>query len=731
MAENFIHGEEMCYSDVLKILEAEYEKSKLRVFQDTLLCKRSIVEVELLFKEEVIRKNNRVKKKIRQHEFELQEQLTSLSSELKNATAQLQTAQNALEEERALHDLEKERLEERFREEMEKKMEEQINVAFQRENSLQEKINDWQEKHRETLKQAEDLRMELRKKNVVVKTKAIQACVRVEHASTMAQVDSLTVDAETQVEQLTSLADTCNRTNKEGVRRIDEVNQETSVSGEEKKISECTCEANFTEQVDVRDALALIAESSTSLKEISKEDLPRGEELACAEEPNKGQLEKNDERGAETAGQNEEDKEMKITELSQLQNKGQLLCQDLTGDDKIAELKSNGIFSKWQETSKGTEKAERKKRKVNENLENVKMKKRKELKPTVEEVSPGKTLVGKERIEAESGRVLRSRMKKSQDNHRLILLDSDESTETGKSKTDEMSRRGREPVMLLNSSPRDHKIANKTELSSSETDTPVDQRTPLKEVANRTTQSLAETEMHRSELVTDYNAGQERWAFDTNRMRLGKAIMNECLHRGLEETSAGISPAEDKNAKCVEPETMKNRRANFCQNKHSKGKQGRRKEEENVVYDSGLQDYGAVKPNVNHLSSKSHEAKKRTKKQVILEERTDEALKENTDSDKRRAKKRKPTRSVRQKLASADQQPSTNGKTNTSSISDKTKKRKTLFNSRENSLVVSSTKDQISFENTKVSKDDNNSDIPPSLSAFLRSFIAPKLKKSF
>ena len=29
---------------------------------------------------------------------------------------------------------------------MEKKMEEQINVAFQRENSLQEKINDWQVK---------------------------------------------------------------------------------------------------------------------------------------------------------------------------------------------------------------------------------------------------------------------------------------------------------------------------------------------------------------------------------------------------------------------------------------------------------------------------------------------------------------------------------------------------------------------------------------------------------
>lgn len=471
-------------------------------------------------------------------------------------------------------------------------------------------------------------------------TKAIQACVRVEHASTMAQVDSLTADAERQVEQLASLADTCSRTNKEGVRRIDEVNQETSVSGKEKKISECTCEANFTEQVEVSDALALISESSTSLKEISKEDLPRKEELDCAEEPSKGQAEKNDERGAEIAGQNERDKEMKITELSHLQDKEQL-CQDLTGDDKIAELKSNGIFSKWQETSKGTEKAKRKKRKVKENLENVKIKKRKELKSIIEKVSPGKTLVGKERIETEGRRVLRSRVKKSRDNHRLILPDSDESTETGKSNTDEMSLRGREPVMLLNSSPRDHKIANKTELSSNETDTPVDQRTPLKEVANQTTQRVAETEMHRSELVTDYNAGQERWAFDTNWMRLGEAIMNECLHRGLEGTSAaGISPAEDKNAKCVEPETMKNRGANCSQSKRNNSKQGSRKEEEHVVYDLRLQDYGAVKPNVNHLSSKSHEAKKRTKKQVILEKRTDEDLKENTDSDKRRAKKR-------------------------------------------------------------------------------------------
>lgn len=72
MAEKFIHEERTCFSAALKILETEYEKSKLRVFQDTLLCKRSILEVELWCKEEVIRKNTRVNKQIREHEYELQ-----------------------------------------------------------------------------------------------------------------------------------------------------------------------------------------------------------------------------------------------------------------------------------------------------------------------------------------------------------------------------------------------------------------------------------------------------------------------------------------------------------------------------------------------------------------------------------------------------------------------------------------------------------------------------------
>ena len=61
------------FSAELRILEAEFEKSKLQVFQDTLLCKRSMIELELLCKNEQLQKtarvNNRIKKQL---ESELQ-----------------------------------------------------------------------------------------------------------------------------------------------------------------------------------------------------------------------------------------------------------------------------------------------------------------------------------------------------------------------------------------------------------------------------------------------------------------------------------------------------------------------------------------------------------------------------------------------------------------------------------------------------------------------------------
>lgn len=62
-------GEEMqWFSAELRILEAEYERSKLQVFQDTLLCKRSMMELELLCKNEQLQKtarvNNRIKKQL-------------------------------------------------------------------------------------------------------------------------------------------------------------------------------------------------------------------------------------------------------------------------------------------------------------------------------------------------------------------------------------------------------------------------------------------------------------------------------------------------------------------------------------------------------------------------------------------------------------------------------------------------------------------------------------------
>ena len=61
---------------------------------------------------------------------------------------------------------------------------------------------------------------------------------------------------------------------------------------------------------------------------------------------------------------------------------------------------------------------------------------------------------------------------------------------------------------------------------------------------------------------------------------------------------------------------------------------------------------------------------------------------------------RKPARSMRKVLAPADQQSRTKETTNAdlSPILENTKKRKTLFNSRENSIVISCTKNQVCDE---------------------------------
>lgn len=72
MADNMVEDELQWFSAELRILEAEYEQSKLRVFQDTLLCKRYMVELELLCKNEQLRKNARVNNKIKKHESQLQ-----------------------------------------------------------------------------------------------------------------------------------------------------------------------------------------------------------------------------------------------------------------------------------------------------------------------------------------------------------------------------------------------------------------------------------------------------------------------------------------------------------------------------------------------------------------------------------------------------------------------------------------------------------------------------------
>ena len=72
MADNSVVEDAPWFSAELKILEAEYEKSKLRVLQDTLLCKRSMIELELLCKDELLQKNTRVNNRLKKQELQLQ-----------------------------------------------------------------------------------------------------------------------------------------------------------------------------------------------------------------------------------------------------------------------------------------------------------------------------------------------------------------------------------------------------------------------------------------------------------------------------------------------------------------------------------------------------------------------------------------------------------------------------------------------------------------------------------
>lgn len=74
MVDNLIEKESKetdWFSAELRILEAEYEKSKLQVYQDTLFCKRSMVELELLCKNEQLRKNVRVNSKLKEDDSRL------------------------------------------------------------------------------------------------------------------------------------------------------------------------------------------------------------------------------------------------------------------------------------------------------------------------------------------------------------------------------------------------------------------------------------------------------------------------------------------------------------------------------------------------------------------------------------------------------------------------------------------------------------------------------------
>ncbi|KAL9986346.1 hypothetical protein ACROYT_G000484 [Oculina patagonica] len=243
----------------------------------------------------------------------------------------------------------------------------------------------------------------------------------------------------------------------------------------------------------------------------------------------------------------------------------------------------------------------------------------------------------------------------------------------------------------------------------------------------------------RGERLKDYKSDQGSLVLNDNRIRKDDDdLLPGCLHKALEE---GNSPRQNGP---YPNEKNNNNKLGLSSKNENTTREGQQLQETNDVSASKKQDSDTTKADfnkhlsrqtVNSMSRDTGHSKTDGQDPAKVSDPKATSSKENAprpDGKVNNRKKRKPTSSVREVLAPADQQSNSDCGTSTEnpSMLDCTKKRKTLFNSRENSLMVPTSDVQISFANTTISKGRANAGIPPSLSAFMRSFIAPKLKKS-
>ncbi|KAJ7384505.1 hypothetical protein OS493_021134 [Desmophyllum pertusum] len=409
-------------------------------------------------------------------------------------------------------------------------------------------------------------------------------------------------------------------------------------------------------------------------------------------------------------------------------NEARIQLQDekesLGDSERTNACEDQNVNEKKRKTSKGKKEKEKKQ-------------KTRQVKSTEENISQDEGKIEEkgtdEANETPAGRVLRSRAKERNfgvemnpcrgEERKILGTETRQKPQdfdvgsmvTKKCKTDVEYLEGREPAMLDKSSPKADQLPQETNMSSHEIDRHVDGPRPSRGVTSRKPADDT-TQQPEAEVVRGLNEG--------NKSAQGELLLKDYKS---DQGSLGLN---DNRIKKVEETIVHEQEIKRA---------GQQLQDVDDVSAAKKQDLDSTEPVLTRQTAKSTSrdtgrSKRNGKNPAAVPafEKTATASKENAPDGKTGRNKRKPARSVREVLTSADQQSNSDCTTSTEipSMLDCTKKRKTLFNSRENSIMLPISDVQISFANTTLSKSRANAGIPPSLSAFMRSFIAPKLKKS-
>ncbi|XP_031564494.1 titin homolog [Actinia tenebrosa] len=234
----------------LKLLELEYENSKLLVQQDGLMFEKWKTDIDLLIKDEKLHRESRSCEKLSQTSREdkrlLQDQIQSLEKELKGSKETLCQTKESLENVKEKSKIEKERLQERLTIEAEerhvkeqekfKKEKDGLNEEIEKLKNMKEKLElemremeknlkqeadekskqqekeangkienlnkelqTWKERHAKAVQEVDDVQRELANKTIVSKTKATQTQKKMANKAVMVETECATIGIQAEI----------------------------------------------------------------------------------------------------------------------------------------------------------------------------------------------------------------------------------------------------------------------------------------------------------------------------------------------------------------------------------------------------------------------------------------------------------------------------------------------------------------------------------------------------